>query len=267
MVSAESRLCIRDFETFFISKFPIIHRVEGGSVLAKVATTLSLLHNVTWFSQRKVAPLLTCEECEAQTCNLILNLNFLAVAAGSHWRKYTSTTSQISSGWAAARWEEEGQRVRGSNKSGTHVIETSGGPKDSLNIACPLSVSHCISISFTGEQDLQPIQWHLVLTLADNTQHHLVMEWCRGQGWSWSCGGDSVGGCPDIQALATLSPLAGTLAPALRPHHQHTLAPSHTRPLCSASSPSPLILHWALFQAGPIFDIPSWYPGFTPNQT
>lgn len=163
------------------------------------------------------------------------------------------------------RGRSEGQKVH--SKSSTHVIEASGGPKDSLNIACPLSVSHCISISLTGEQDLQPIQWHLVLTLADNTQHHLVMEWCRGQGWSWSCGGDSVGGCPDIQALATLSPLAGTLAPALRPHHQHTLAPSHTRPLCSASSPSPLILHWALFQAGPIFDIPSWYPGFTPNQT
>ena len=158
--------------------------------LAKVATTLSLLHNVTWFSQRKVAPLLTCEECEAQTCNLILNLNFLAVAAGSHWRKYTSTTSQISSDWAAARWEEEGQRVH--SKSSTHVIEASGGPKDSLNIACPLSVSHCISISFTGEQDLQPIKWHLVLTLAENTQYHLVMEKEQWPGlvlvmWWWQC--------------------------------------------------------------------------------
>ena len=35
MVSAESPLCIRDFVTFFTSKFPIIHRVEGGSVFGK----------------------------------------------------------------------------------------------------------------------------------------------------------------------------------------------------------------------------------------
>ena len=175
--------------------------------LAKVATSLTLLHSITWFSQRKVAPLLTCEECEAQTCNLILNLNFLALSAGSHchWRKYTSTTSQISSDWAA-RWEAEGQRVH--SKSTTHVMEASGGPKDSRPQYC-LSVSHCISISFTGEQDLQPIlKWHFVHTLADNTQYHLVMEECArssSSGQGWSCAGDNVGGCPDIQALATLS--------------------------------------------------------------
>ena len=88
------------------------------------------------------------------------------------------------------RGRSEGQKVH--SKSSTHVIEASGGPKDSLNIACPLSVSHCISISFTGEQDLQPIQWHLMLTLADNTQHHLVMEKEQWPGlvlvmWWWQC--------------------------------------------------------------------------------